>query len=61
MERIFIYFGLNKKIWQFLSVQLLLTFSWFAVPAELQADGGEQVPDELLDLLVEVGVRQQRG
>lgn len=40
---------------------LLLTFSWFAVPAELQADGGEQVPDELLNLLVEVGVGQQWG
>ena len=39
---------------------VLLTFSWFAVPAELEADGGEEVPDKLLDVLVEVGVGKQR-
>lgn len=38
-----------------------LTFPWFAVPGQLEADGGEEVPDELLDLLVEVRVGQQRG
>lgn len=38
-----------------------LTFALLAFPAQLEADGSEQVPDELLDLLVEVGVGEQGG
>lgn len=44
-----------------MTFKTLLTLSWFAVPAQLYADGREQVPDELLDLLMEVGVGKQRG
>lgn len=40
---------------------VLFTFSGFCVPAQLQADGSEQVPDEDLDLLVEFGVGQKAG
>lgn len=43
-----------------ISLQRLLTFPWFTVPAELEANGSKEVPDELLDFLVEVGVGQQR-
>ena len=39
---------------------LLLTFPWFAVPAQLEANGCKEVPDKLLDLLEEVGVGQKR-
>lgn len=45
----------------FLGELVFLTFSWFVVPAELQTDGGEEVSDEFLDLLVEVRVGQERG
>lgn len=35
---------------------LALTLSGFTVPAQLHADRGEEISDELLDVLVEVGV-----
>lgn len=38
-----------------------ITFTRLAVPAQLEANGGEEVSDELLNLFMEISVGQQRG